>query len=196
MPRTSDENRYSSRRRRARSSARRHVRRRQAAAERVCQQLLGHRLARMSPARRSSARRSSTTPSTFGAVDELTRRVHRRPARPAVARPPRADGVEVLQRQPAGSIMRWQLAHAGFLRCCSIRSRTDRGLRASTSSSNGGTTSGGGGGGEPSMFSRIHLPRSTGDVRCGVRRHHQHARPCRAAPARSSCSVTRRNWLP
>src|SRR5436190_838212 len=30
-----------------------------------------------------------------------------------------------------------------------------------------GTSGGGGGGGVPSRFSRIHLPRTTGEVRCG-----------------------------
>ena len=38
--------------------------------------------------------------------------------------------------------------------------------RASFSGS-AGTFGGGGGGGVPSMFSSIHLPRSTGDVRFG-----------------------------
>src|SRR5260370_32268915 len=60
----------------------------------------------------------------------------------------------------------WQLAHTGLARCCASRSLKlwDDALFAS---SNAGTSGGGGGGGVPSIASSIHLPRSTGLVRCG-----------------------------
>src|SRR5438477_275256 len=51
--------------------------------------------------------------------------------------------------------------------CSSINSRTDRGFDVSSFSFSGGTFGGGGGGGVPRMFSRIHLPRRTGEVRFG-----------------------------
>ena len=63
---------------------------------------------------------------------------------------------------------RWQESHAGFARCCSMRSRTESMLPPSvpfTESSSGGTFGGGGGGGVPSRTSITHLPRCTGDVR-------------------------------
>ena len=65
---------------------------------------------------------------------------------------------------PSGSIRRWQFAQTGFLRCASIRSRSDVGCAASLSSS-GGTLAGAGGGGAPSSASSTHFPRSTTDVR-------------------------------
>ena len=67
--------------------------------------------------------------------------------------------------KPRGSIWAWQLAHAGLARCCSIASRIDRGSPLSVVSSSAGMSGGGGGGGDASRFSRIHLPRSTGEVR-------------------------------
>src|SRR4029453_10726524 len=68
---------------------------------------------------------------------------------------------------PIGSITRWQPAQTGFARCASMLSRKDRGLPSAASSFNGGTFGGGGEGGTPRRFVRIHLPRSTGDVRFG-----------------------------
>ena len=60
-----------------------------------------------------------------------------------------------------------------------------------------GTFGGGGGGGAPRMFSRIHLPRTTGEVRVGIRRQGQNAALARAARrARIVADVTRRKWLP
>jgi hypothetical protein len=61
----------------------------------------------------------------------------------------------------------WHDVHAGFFRCSSMRSRTDRSrpLAAGFVSSSAGTFGGGGGGGDPSSTSITHLPRSTGDVR-------------------------------
>ena len=61
----------------------------------------------------------------------------------------------------------WQLAHAGFARCCASRSRNVAGVAAAFVSSSFGTLGGGGGGGVPSIASSSHLPRSTGLVRCG-----------------------------
>ena len=57
--------------------------------------------------------------------------------------------------------------HAGFLRCSSIRSRTDSTLPSFEPpvSSSAGTLGGGGGGGEPSITCITHLPRCTGEVR-------------------------------
>ena len=98
--------------------------------------------------------------------------------------------------KPSGSITRWQVAHAGFLRCSSSRSRTDSTLPPSLFSCSVGTFGGGGGGGVPRMFSRIHLPRSTGDVRLGYDVTAS-TLPWPSRPRRfSSGSVTRRNRLP
>ncbi len=58
----------------------------------------------------------------------------------------------------------WHDAHVGFARCASICCRSDADCPTLLSSSVG-TAGGGGGGGVFMMFSRIHLPRSTGDVR-------------------------------
>src|SRR5260370_36727940 len=67
--------------------------------------------------------------------------------------------------KPSGSIREWQDAHTAFLRCSSIRSRSAVGLLFPSFNLSGGTLGGGGGGGEPSRFSKIHLPRSTTEVR-------------------------------
>src|SRR5688500_7398459 len=64
-------------------------------------------------------------------------------------------------------MLAWQLAHAGFARCCSSISRTVVALMIFPSS-NAVLTSGGGGGTDVArIFSRSHLPRIVGDVRCG-----------------------------
>ncbi len=65
---------------------------------------------------------------------------------------------------PNGSIREWHDAQAGFLRCASICWRNDADCPTFVSSK-AGTDGGGGGGGALSRFSRIHLPRSTGEVR-------------------------------
>ena len=63
-------------------------------------------------------------------------------------------------------IPEWQLAHTGFLRCCSSRSRTEVGALPSWRASGRlGTFGGGGEGGVPRTFSSSHFPRTTGDVR-------------------------------
>src|SRR5262249_22875494 len=97
---------------------------------------------------------------------------------------------------PKGSIMAWQPAHAGFLRCCSKRARTDVGCPWPSLSFNDGTFGGGGGGGVPRMFSRSHFPRTTGDVRFAYDVT-MRMLPCPRTPARLlSTYDTRRNWLP
>ena len=92
--------------------------------------------------------------------------------------------------------MAWQLAHTGLPRCCSIFARSEVGSPAGSFSSSGGTFGGGAGGGAPRMFSSIHLPRSTTDVRFAyeviVRTLACPSRPWR----RSSSSTTRRKRLP
>jgi hypothetical protein len=96
---------------------------------------------------------------------------------------------------PSGSMTLWHPAHAGFERCCSIRPRTVLGTPG-TSSGNGGTTAGAGGGGVPSRLSRIHLPRTTGDVRsaCDV---NVSTPPLPNRPRRASCfNETRRKSGP
>ena len=59
------------------------------------------------------------------------------------------------------------MAQAGSVRCRSIRSRSVPDEPAPASSLRASTPDGGGDGGVPRMFSRIHLPRFTGDVRVG-----------------------------
>ena len=54
---------------------------------------------------------------------------------------------------------------AEFVRCCAMRSRIVGSLPTGGLSPSGGTLPGGGGGGVPRIFSKIHLPRRTGDVR-------------------------------
>ena len=62
---------------------------------------------------------------------------------------------------------------------------------------NAGTSGKGGGGGVPMMFSRIHLPRMTGDVRVAYEVTVR-TLPWRNRPPRSLSlpSATRRKWLP
>src|ERR1700679_2609285 len=66
---------------------------------------------------------------------------------------------------PIGSMILWHAAQTGLERCSSIICRSDAALLLALSSSSGGTFGGGTGGGVPKTFSRIHLPRATGDVR-------------------------------
>ena len=64
--------------------------------------------------------------------------------------------------------------------------------------SSGGTLAGGGGGAVPIRFSRIHLPRRTGEVR-SAREVDIRTPPLPSSPRRisnSGPSVTRRNRLP
>ena len=67
-----------------------------------------------------------------------------------------------------GSMILWHAAQTGLARCCSMRSRTDVGCASPEFSFSGGTFGGGNGGGLPSRFSKIHLPRCTGEVRLAL----------------------------
>src|SRR5215468_2524020 len=66
--------------------------------------------------------------------------------------------------KPSGSMREWQAAQVAFLRCASNCWRIDID-EPILASSRLGTSGGGGGGGAFRTFSRIHLPRSTGEVR-------------------------------
>ena len=116
-----------------------------------------------SSGRLSSACRSATTPSTCGAVGQLARRVDRGAglARCATRRPRRSSPA----RSRSGPSPCDSSRRPDSRRCSAIRSRIVRGFCPFSLSSSAGTSGGGGGGGVPSMFSRIHLPRTTGDVR-------------------------------
>ena len=97
----------------------------------------------------------------------------RPPARPTrrsgcplvVGRARRPTASKFSSAKPSGSITLWQLAQTGFARCSAICSRIVLGFSPSPFSLSCGTSGGGGGTGVPRMFSRIHLPRTTGDVR-------------------------------
>src|SRR4051794_34031989 len=82
----------------------------------------------------------------------------------------RPKALKFSRARPGGSIRIWQEAHRGLSRCKARASRWGGGRSAGLVivSSRGGTLGGGGEGGEPRMFSRIHLPRLTGDVRVGL----------------------------
>ena len=98
--------------------------------------------------------------------------------------------------KPTGSIRLWQLAQAALARCSASRSRTER-FAETVLSLSAGTFGNGGGGGVPTMFSRIHLPRITGEVRVAYEVTVRML-PWRSNPPRSLSlsSATRRNWLP
>ena len=82
---------------------------------------------------------------------------------------PASDRVEILERQARRVHHRVATARRPDSRdAAAMRSRIERHAAAGPGSRRGpGTSGGGGGGGVPSRFSSIHLPRSTGDVRCG-----------------------------
>ena len=128
------------------------------------------------PRRLERASRRARTPDGVDRFSGLHRAPARRPRRSSRARS-RSDP------SACGS------SRSGFARCSSIRSRTVA-LAPFALSSSAGTFGGGGGGGAPSMFSRIHLPRMTGDVRLAIRRHRQDAalpsRPPRGLSGRAS----------
>ena len=96
-----------------------------------------------------------------------------------------AHRVEVLQREP-------ERIHHAVTREAGRRSRgAARAARAASCagwprlfSGSDGTSSGGSDGGVPSRRSRIHAPRSTGDVRFGIRRQHQDRALAQQAVAR------------
>ena len=77
---------------------------------------------------------------------------------------------------PIGSMILWQEAQTGCVRCNSSRSRSVLGFFAFGSASRFTSTPGGGsGGGAPRRFCRTHLPRITGDVRVAMERDCQKA---------------------
>ena len=98
---------------------------------------------RRGPARRSAAsrspsrrtlrglpqqrRRSSDRPVELRAVRQQPADVDRRPASLVRRHLPIAS--KFSSAKPSGSICAWQLAQTGFVRCCSMRSRTDARLR-------------------------------------------------------------------
>ena len=118
--------------------------------------------------------RSPASPSNFCAGRERALRVDRR-CRPRSTRPALSDRVEVLEREPERIHRRVAVAHAGFFRCCSSRSRTDAGLPPSPRSGRPGTFGGGGGGGLPRRFSSTHLPAQHRRRARRIRRERQQA---------------------
>src|SRR5262249_39818272 len=87
--------------------------------------------------------------------------------------------------KPMGSISLWQLAQGSILRCSVICSRSVMILSDSPLvSSSGGTFGGGSGGGVPRMFSKIHAPRFTGDVRKFCCHVMERKLPCPSNPRR------------
>ena len=169
-----------------------------AAAERVGQQLLGDASSTNRSGCLSSAAAELGQPVELRAVGQRARRVDRRvaPRRPSRHRPTAskfssAKPERIDHRVAAGARrVRAVLRHAARASSAPRRGCLARPPRAA------GTSARRAGGGVPSRFSRIHLPRSTGDVRFGVRRHRQDAAvPEQAARGCRSASVTRRKWL-
>ena len=90
----------------------------------------------------------------------------------------------------------WHAAQAGFFRCSSIRSRSDRGWPSAPASLSAGISGGGGGGGAPRMFASSHRPRIVTDVRFGYDVTVK-TLPWPSSPPRiPSANATRRKWLP
>ena len=141
----------------------------------ACRSTRGRGRARRSAASRSACRR--TRPGGCSSAWRSADR-RRRPCVPSASSPdasigapaslraPRADGVEVLERE-AERVHHLVAARARRVRAVLLHPLAHRQRLAALArfSSSGGTFGGGGGGGVPSMFSSIHLPRSTGDVR-------------------------------
>ena len=103
-----------------------------------------------------------------------------------VDRAPDADGVEVLEREAERVHQRVAARAARIARDAPRAARGSSACgRSPPESSRSGTSGGGGGGGTPSRFSRIHLPRTTGEVRSGIRRDGQDAAVAEQAAARA-----------
>ena len=137
-------------------------------------------------------------PGELVAAGQFARRIDRR-----ARRPDRASG-RSRQNSPGQS-------RAGPSSCGTTRrrrscgeSRAACGARAPAwpccVASSSGTSGGGSGGGEPRMFSRIHLPRFTGDVRPGllvsVRMLACVSTPARRSSVNSRAGTRRRESLP
>ena len=147
------------------------------AAERVGQQLLRHRADEHV---RPLQQRLHAAPRRRRLGCRLRARPTRRSASrlPACASAPTAS--KFSSASPRGSITLWQLAHAGFARCCSIRARTVFG-EPGVSSGNGGTS-----GGAAAAACRSDCRGSTcpaPPATCGRRATSPAgSRPCRAGP--------------
>ena len=137
-----------------------------APAERVGHQVLGEVADHRRPGASAAPRAGSAGPSSRRAV--VQRRRRRRPATPLSLMRHAPTTSKFSSARPSGSITLWHDAHAGFLRCSSMRSRTDSDLpprrrlrllerRARPAAAAAAAM--------PSSTSIIHLPRSTGDVR-------------------------------
>ena len=164
----------------------------EAAAEGVGQHLLGE-----AAGERIAARQESRL--------ELGRTVKARPPgnRPeasigcppsCVRQPPMAS--KFSRPKPSGSMRRWHEAQAGSVRCRSIRCRSVPDAPWSLPSFSASTPDGGGDGGAPRMFSRIHLPRLTGEVRFGLDVAARTLAWVNTPPRGVPASETRRNQSP
>ncbi len=166
----------------------------EAAAERVRQQLLGHRLTRIARVDPRAARGPRPGPSNVAPSGSArrTRRSARRRRACATCRWRRSSRARARADPSARGSSRTPDS-----RDAARAARGPDGAAAGSSlSSAPGTFGGGGGGGVPSRFSSTHLPRSVGDVRFGydvtVR-----MLPCPRSPPRAvPSSDTRRKWLP
>ena len=114
---------------------------------------------------------------------------------------PGAHGVEILEREPIGSMILWQVAHGSLARCSSICWRMV-GLtppcRTPACGGSGGTLGGGGGGSTPRNTCITVLPRMGGIVPLGLEEM-VISEPLPSKPRRmSNCgaSSTRRKLLP
>ena len=183
--RISAENRYSLRRERRRRSGRRPGDRLDRARDPGRTSASSRRgTARTHRAASRSAAFSSAGPVNSPAARQSARRIDRL-ARVAVA--PAADGVEVFQpeaqRVHAPVADRRRPGRSGAVPSAVAACPHVRGPLPSFSAS---TPDGGGDGGVPRMFSRIHLPRLTGERSIGVGRRREHARLGQhAAPRRA-----------
>src|SRR4029450_1849091 len=95
-----------------------------------------------------------------------------------------------------GSITPWHCRQVALARCCSKRARTVFGVSPCFGFRSVSTPGGGGVGGVPTILSRTHAPRRTGDVRFGYDVLISTA-PLPSKPIRFlSVSLTHRNWVP
>ena len=145
--------------------------------------------------RSTRAFRREAGPVTFVPSISTARRVDRRSGFTAIsAKRPIAS--KFSSAKPNGSISLWHVAHAGFLRCSSSRSRTESACSPATFSSNAGTSGGFDGGGVAQNI--LEQPFSAQNRRRPVRigRHHQNPALAKQPFASLVRQVTRRKWLP